>query len=627
MPGVPRQLVRQSAGSLPQVTDPAAPYKPPELGSEAEAAPTRAYPVRARTQQPPAAPAPPQQPPQRPQPPQPPQSQRPLGVEATTTPGVRVSLPPLATPSGPNRPLGGPAPVRPPPPRPGGPPPAASPAAHPSLRPTGVAQAPQAAPPRPAPPAPSGPRIDRAPAVPPRPAASPGEGEATQIASLPAEGPTNPAAPSTALRAMAAGRPPPAGLEPDAVTHVNAPSAPQQAQAQRPAARPPAARPLPQAPPSAPPYAHPPPPAAQRRPPAAQEWDDTTDRERPAPRGSAGPSGITGTELALELPALPPEPPARPPAVARPPPSASLGPQTLGPEFAVTINAMPASEVRSRLAAAAAPAPAPTRVTPEPQQRTQATPQRAHPELGHPGPPVATREAPRQTASAQDLEPVEPGPADPGPLGDALFEDEPAPDFEPAREPGEEEAPGFEPDPEDAAALEEPTGERRGARAALGEVEAVEVIARPASTVRTLLAFAVDALALASLSAGALLALSAARGLKGLPHSPSEVLERLLKLGPLAAAVLVAVALVYATLFAWANRGRTPGRLLAGLRVVDGRGGSPGLVRAALRGVLSLASFALLMTGFWLALVDRKGRSLHDKLSGTFVVRLQAPGN
>ena len=39
--------------------------------------------------------------------------------------------------------------------------------------------------------------------------------------------------------------------------------------------------------------------------------------------------------------------------------------------------------------------------------------------------------------------------------------------------------------------------------------------------------------------------------------------------------------------------------------------------------MLSLLSFALFLSGFWLALFDRHGQTLHDKLTKTFVVKLQ----
>jgi uncharacterized RDD family membrane protein YckC len=90
------------------------------------------------------------------------------------------------------------------------------------------------------------------------------------------------------------------------------------------------------------------------------------------------------------------------------------------------------------------------------------------------------------------------------------------------------------------------------------------------------------------------------------------------------AALLVALlAFVYSSLFAFIWGGRTPGRRALGLHLVDDSGHAPGPMRALLRGVLSLVSFGLFLAGFWVALFDRRGQTLHDKLSSTFVVQLR----
>ncbi|MCA2978043.1 MAG: RDD family protein, partial [Myxococcaceae bacterium] len=90
-----------------------------------------------------------------------------------------------------------------------------------------------------------------------------------------------------------------------------------------------------------------------------------------------------------------------------------------------------------------------------------------------------------------------------------------------------------------------------------------------------------------------------------------------------AVGVVSFVAFVYTTLFAFLWRGRTPGRLLLGIHLVDATGQAPHAGRALVRAALSLASFGLFLSGFWLALFDRKGQTLHDKLTSTFVVRLK----
>lgn len=83
------------------------------------------------------------------------------------------------------------------------------------------------------------------------------------------------------------------------------------------------------------------------------------------------------------------------------------------------------------------------------------------------------------------------------------------------------------------------------------------------------------------------------------------------------------LAFVYTALFAFMWKGRTPGRLVFGIRLVDKTGQAPEPARAIFRAAFSLVSFGLFLSGFWLALFDRHGQTLHDKLTRTFVVRLQ----
>lgn len=86
-------------------------------------------------------------------------------------------------------------------------------------------------------------------------------------------------------------------------------------------------------------------------------------------------------------------------------------------------------------------------------------------------------------------------------------------------------------------------------------------------------------------------------------------------------AVVLFFAVLYASLCGFIG-GRTLGYLLVGVRVVDRRGQPPSPQRAVTRALLACISFALMFAGFWLALVDRRRQTLHDKLTRTFVVRL-----
>jgi len=93
-----------------------------------------------------------------------------------------------------------------------------------------------------------------------------------------------------------------------------------------------------------------------------------------------------------------------------------------------------------------------------------------------------------------------------------------------------------------------------------------------------------------------------------------DVLPYVLLLGAL-------LAVVYSAVFAFLWGGRSPGRWLFGIQLVDRRGVAPAPGRAVARALLALLSFGLCLAGFWLSLFDRRGQTLHDKLTRTFVVR------
>jgi uncharacterized RDD family membrane protein YckC len=98
----------------------------------------------------------------------------------------------------------------------------------------------------------------------------------------------------------------------------------------------------------------------------------------------------------------------------------------------------------------------------------------------------------------------------------------------------------------------------------------------------------------------------------------AHALERVLLPGLVLVLVLAGT---YGALFGWLWGGATLGRRLFGIRLVDQTGQAPTPLRAVLRAILSIVSFAAFLGGFWLALFDRKGQTLHDKLTSTFVVR------
>jgi uncharacterized RDD family membrane protein YckC len=81
--------------------------------------------------------------------------------------------------------------------------------------------------------------------------------------------------------------------------------------------------------------------------------------------------------------------------------------------------------------------------------------------------------------------------------------------------------------------------------------------------------------------------------------------------------VLVAAALMFLYLTAaWAVSGRTYGNLLMGLRVVGAFGGDVGWPRAALRA----AAYIVFPIGLLWVAIDRRDRSLQDRLLATAVV-------
>ena len=86
-------------------------------------------------------------------------------------------------------------------------------------------------------------------------------------------------------------------------------------------------------------------------------------------------------------------------------------------------------------------------------------------------------------------------------------------------------------------------------------------------------------------------------------------------------AVFAAVPVVFLAYCAtaWTLTGRSVGKALLGLRVIDHAGARPSLLRSIVRALSYLLS-AILWLGFlWIA-VDRRHDGLHDKIARTHVV-------
>jgi uncharacterized RDD family membrane protein YckC len=155
-----------------------------------------------------------------------------------------------------------------------------------------------------------------------------------------------------------------------------------------------------------------------------------------------------------------------------------------------------------------------------------------------------------------------------------------------------------------------------------------EIHARPASLWRRLLSFTIDSAAIIGVSALYITLASSVAGVKAPSAQGLTALDALagwinaLKSVLLPGSILVLVlATVYCAVAAFLWNGRTLGRMALGLRLVDTHGLAPAPARAIVRALLSVVSFGLFLGGFWMALFDRRGQTLHDKLTSTFVVQ------
>ena len=81
------------------------------------------------------------------------------------------------------------------------------------------------------------------------------------------------------------------------------------------------------------------------------------------------------------------------------------------------------------------------------------------------------------------------------------------------------------------------------------------------------------------------------------------------------------VGMIYGVLFI-GLKGRTPGKFLMGIQVVDSQGKVPGLGKAFMREVPGkiVSTIVLLLGYIWVAQDPRK-RGWHDHISGTYVIR------
>lgn len=70
---------------------------------------------------------------------------------------------------------------------------------------------------------------------------------------------------------------------------------------------------------------------------------------------------------------------------------------------------------------------------------------------------------------------------------------------------------------------------------------------------------------------------------------------------------------------------QTLGKKVMGLRVVDAQGNTPSLMTFFLREVIGkIVSAVILMIGYLMILWDGRKQGLHDKIAGTFVIKVQS---
>lgn len=322
-----------------------------------------------------------------------------------------------------------------------------------------------------------------------------------------------------------------------------------------------------------------------------------------------------------------------------PAPSVPPGMTPRAPTPAETPEAAP-------LAASAEPAPAPVPQplvepppAPVPAQAQVATPPPMPPQAQLPGvPSPAPQSAPTltpPTALAAEAAPAEGlgqsvAPPPPVPAPGALPRPIPTPvpvmTFAPPSRP--QTSPGLGAEPLTPRVPTPTTSAPRGSTAAKTASGVQEIHARPASLWRRLLSFSIDTAAIVGVSALYITLASSITGVKAPSSQGLTALDALAAWMHALQSVLVpgfvlmlVLALAYCAVAAFLWNGRTLGRLLLGLRLVDTHGLAPAPGRAIVRALLAVVSFGLFLGGFWMALFDRRGQTLHDKLTSTFVIQ------
>lgn len=160
----------------------------------------------------------------------------------------------------------------------------------------------------------------------------------------------------------------------------------------------------------------------------------------------------------------------------------------------------------------------------------------------------------------------------------------------------------------------------------LPQGEAPELKLQLASGIRRFGAAVIDlALILAAFQGVALTGLLGAAWAAPLPADPDQIAATIAKNGPIYPLATIGALLVLGSILSVGLIGRSPGKLLFGIRVVTKKTGKkPGILRATIRALLSLISLAFAGMGYLWSIVDRERRTLHEVATGTTTVRSRA---
>lgn len=165
--------------------------------------------------------------------------------------------------------------------------------------------------------------------------------------------------------------------------------------------------------------------------------------------------------------------------------------------------------------------------------------------------------------------------------------------------------------PPAAEALPEDDAEEEWPLEPAPRAEALRPVERPALMTERLAAGAVDVALLTALFGVVVYFAS---------RAAEVAVPRLLPSWPFLAGYLSFLGLVYAGYFT-GTTGQTLGKILGGLRVVDGAGQPPGFLKAFVRAALGTVGIALAGLGAVPMLLDPARRGLHDRLLKTRVVK------